>query len=259
MAVGIVMERCGLGAKAAYESLHANARQEQRKLNEYCQEHVAAEERLKRLAREARQRDALVREVRHRIKNHLQGVCGMLQGMVGEHPEGAHLLEKAIARVRAIAQVYGLQSGRRDARVRLSDLLQTTADYMVGPVSVICTLPPAGKEVMLAAEEAVPMALVINELITNAIKHLTSPDIDRPIQVSMEIENGKSRIVITNAPAALPAGFDPASGKGTGTGLELLKALLPRSGATLSYRQEGDAVITELVLEPPVLIYASIC
>ena len=53
LAVGIVMERCGLGEKAAFELLRANARQEQRKLNEYCQELVAAEERLNGLTSQA--------------------------------------------------------------------------------------------------------------------------------------------------------------------------------------------------------------
>lgn len=53
VAVGIVMERCGLGEKAAFELLRANARQEQRKLNDYCQELVAAEERLNGLASQA--------------------------------------------------------------------------------------------------------------------------------------------------------------------------------------------------------------
>jgi len=53
VAIGIVMERCGLGEKAAFELLRANARQEQRKLNDYCQELVAAEERLNGLAAQA--------------------------------------------------------------------------------------------------------------------------------------------------------------------------------------------------------------
>jgi len=206
-----------------------------------------------RLAREAKQRDTLVREVHHRIKNHLQGVSGMLQGMVGEHPEGVQLLGKAIARVRAISQIYGLQSNREDARVRLCDLLQTAAAHMVGPVSVICTLPPAGNEAILAPEETVPLALVVNELLTNALKHLGSVDPQRPVLVTLVIEEQMACAEIRNGPARLPPGFDLARSRETGTGLELVAALLPPQGSRLEFRQEGDEVVVLLKLEPPVI------
>jgi PAS domain S-box-containing protein len=205
-----------------------------------------------RLAREARQRDALVREVHHRIKNHLQGVSGMLRGMVGDHPEGARLLEKAIARVRAISQVYGLQSTREDARVRLCDLLRTAAANTLGPVQVACQLPPTGTEVILAPEEAVPMALVINELITNSLKHIDQA-VPQWVNASLEIAGNRANLQIRNGPARLPPKFDFANLHGIGTGLELVAALLPQQGALLDIRQEGDEVVAELMLEPPVI------
>jgi hypothetical protein len=71
--------------------------------------------------------------------------------------------------------------------------------------------------------------------------------------VDVAIDAGGVTVEIRNAPARLPPGFDFAQRRGIGTGLELVAALLPRSGATLSYRQEGDAVVTTLRLEPPVV------
>lgn len=206
-----------------------------------------------RLAHEARQRNTLVREVHHRIKNHLQGVSGMLQGIAREHPEGAQLLEKAIARVRAIAQVYGLQGSRGDARVRLCDLLQTAAEHMVDPVPVICKLPPAGNEAILAPEEAVPLALVINELLTNALKHLVTVDPQRPVLVTLVIEERMACAEIRNGPARLPPDFDFARSSKTGTGLELVAALLPPQGSRLEFSQDGDEVVARLELEVPVI------
>lgn len=206
-----------------------------------------------RLAREAKQRVALVREVHHRIKNHLQGVSGMLQGMVGEHPQGAQLLGKAIAKVRAIAQVYGLQSHRDDARVRLCDLLQQSAQNMGGSVPVICKLPPAGNEAILAPEEAVPVALVINELLTNALKHLGTVDPQRPVLVTLVIGERMAFAEIRNGPARLPPDFDFDRSSKTGTGLELVAALLPPKGSRLEFRQEGDEVVALLKLEAPVV------
>lgn len=206
-----------------------------------------------RLAREAKQRVALVREVHHRIKNHLQGVSGMLRSMAGEYPEGARMLEKVIARVRAISQVYGLQSYRDDARVRLCDLLQHSAQNMIGPLPVICKLPPAGNEAILAPEEAVPLALIINELLTNALKHLGTIDPQRPVLVTLVIGERMAFAEIRNGPAWLPPGFGFARSSAIGTGLELVAALLPPKGSKLEFRQEGDEVVALLELEAPVV------
>ena len=206
-----------------------------------------------RLVAMERQRDALVREVHHRIKNHLQGVNGLLRGLAQEYPESAAPLGEAIERVRAIAQVYGLQSCRQDAQVRLCDLLRTAAEGVVGSVSVSSRLPPAGTEAILAPAETVPLALVVNELLTNAVKHLDPPDPQRPVRVSLDILPDEARAEIRSGPARLPAGFDFAQRSGCSTGLELLRALLPPEGATLRYREEGDDVVAELVLAPPVV------
>jgi PAS domain S-box-containing protein len=206
-----------------------------------------------RLAVLERQRDTLVREVHHRIKNHLQGVSGLLRGLVQEYPESAAPLGEAIERVRAIAQVYGLQSSRPDARVRLCDLLRTAAEGAVGPVPVSCRLPAAGMEAILAPEETVPLALVVNELITNAIKHLDPVDPLRPVRVSLDILQDAARAEVRSGPARLPPDFDFAQRRGLRTGLDLLRSLLPPKGATLRYWQEGDEVVAELVLVPPVV------
>lgn len=137
--------------------------------------------------------------------------------------------------------------------LQLCDLIQTAVDAAVSITPIMFQRMSKDTEAILSPDEAVPMALVINELLTNAIKHSELPDSNRPMQATLKIENGKVSIVFKNAPANLPPGFDLPSSKGTGTGLELLKALLPRKGAALEYRQEGDAVVAQLVLEAPVV------
>jgi two-component sensor histidine kinase len=201
----------------------------------------------------ARQRDTLVREVHHRIKNHLQGITGLLRNRAVEKPEIAAELNEAIGQINTVAQVYGLQ-GRADVeRVFLCDLLKMAAESAPLPVTVDCHPPVPCCAAPLAPEEAVPIALVVNELVTNAVKHIDPPDPARPVTVTVDIDAGGVTVEMRNAPARLPAGFDFAAGHGCGTGLELVRALLPRTGATLAFHQEGDAVVTTLRLEPPVV------
>ena len=57
------------------------------------------------------QREMLVKEVHHRIKNNLQGVAGLLQQIAQRKPEVAGVMSEVVGQVQAIAQVYGLQVG----------------------------------------------------------------------------------------------------------------------------------------------------
>lgn len=198
------------------------------------------------------QRLTLVREVHHRIKNHLQGVTGLLREQAREHPEVAGMLDKAICRIGAIADVYGLHSSRVDGRVRFCDIVRMAVEGAPAPVPVSCRLPEDAP-VCVENDEAVPLALVVNELLANACKHLAPSDPKRPLRVSLECGEAGALLTLRGGPARLPDGFDFETGVRTGTGLGLVRALLPRQGVSLRYRQEGDEVVTMLKLKPPVI------
>ena len=84
---------------------------------------VATDVTEQRAAQEARleaaiaQREMLVKEVHHRIKNNLQGVAGLLQQIAERKPEVAGAIDEVVGQVQAIAQVYGLQVGDDRAAV----------------------------------------------------------------------------------------------------------------------------------------------
>ncbi len=98
------------------------------------------------------------------------------------------------------------------------------------------------------------IALIVNELFTNAIKHQSgaSEGPPAPVRIGCACDDDKIVVTIRNA-GALPPGFDFAAGAGFGTGLTLVRALLPRTGATLSYASAADGgVETRLTLSAPV-------
>jgi PAS domain S-box-containing protein len=209
-------------------------------------EHKRAEE--QRVAALERQRDTLVREVHHRIKNHLQGVIGLLRNAMVENPEISGPIETAIGRIRAIAVVYGMSRRFAEGQVPLRDLLQMLVESAAGPVGVRYEAAPSPLEPLLTQEDAVPVALVANELIANALKHLEAPDPHRPVRVSFfDMADGVC-IRVAGGPAHLPPGFDFASGRGLGGGLELVGTLLPQKKARLTFRQRDDEVVAELCL-----------
>jgi PAS domain S-box-containing protein len=73
-----------------------------------------------RLAEARRQRDTLVREVHHRIKNHLQGLAGLLNQHRRRHPALRDVLDAVLAQINAISLIHGLQGREASARCACS-------------------------------------------------------------------------------------------------------------------------------------------
>lgn len=205
-----------------------------------------------RIEEAVKQRDLLVREVHHRIKNNLQGVAGLLQHMAHAKPELASNLNEIAGQIQAIAQVHGLQiraTGTLPVLGVAQGIFQNLAT-MFGVDVRFEPPPPALWRWGLPENEAVPLALVINELGTNAIKYRASREqgiavrvASRPEGVELRIENG----------GVLKAGFDLARIASGISGLGLVKALLPRRGARLAIEQHGGTVVTRLELVPPAI------
>jgi len=106
--------------------------------------------------------------------------------------------------------------------------------------------------VFVAASEAVPVALVINELLMNAAKHC-DPGLG-PCEVSLFAAADLATVRVTN-PGRLPADFNFDDGHGIRTGLSLIKALMAKDGARLTLFTHGDCVRAEFSLFPPVVTF----
>ncbi|WP_067068164.1 sensor histidine kinase [Roseateles chitosanitabidus] len=197
------------------------------------------------------QRELLVREVHHRIKNNLQGVAGLLQQIAARRPEVRGVINEAVGQVQAIAQVYGLQVGM-SGPLRLRKIVEAvmgSVQRMFGReilVEVDGALAEQSHRWGLPEAEAIPIALTLNELFTNALKHGG----DAPVRCELQFESEQVLLRIVNT-GRLPAGFDLAQVRGGVSGLGLVRALLPRRSALLGLTQEGDHVVCELSLWPP--------
>jgi PAS domain S-box-containing protein len=202
-----------------------------------------------------RQRDILVREVHHRIKNHLQGLLGLLRQYIDEQPALAPPLRKLAAQINAITIVHGLQ-GRGKGAAGLPELAAEIAGFLGGLTGgrILIDCPQRDCPWAVAESEAVPLALVLNELLTNALRHGTDKS-DVSLRIACHAKG--ARLTIDN-PGRLDAGFDFAAGKGLGTGLELVRSLLPHEGATLRLANGRQGrVEASLELAPPVLLPAT--
>ena len=212
-------------------------------------EHRAAEE--ARLQAAISQRELLVREVHHRIKNNLQGVAGLLQQIAARRPEVATVINEAVGQVQAIAQVYGLQVGASGPlrMKRVVDAIIGSVQRMSGRKITATVKGETAAQVdqwTLPESESIPIALTLNELLSNAVKHSLGSTVQcnlicGPDQVAVEIIN----------PGQLPPNFALANVPGGVSGLGLVRALLPRRSARLSLDQQGENVVCRVELLPP--------
>jgi PAS domain S-box-containing protein len=213
----------------------------------------------RKLKEATQQRDALVREVHHRIKNNLQGVAGLLRQYAQRNPGLVGVLETAIAQVQSIAIVHGLQ-GARDpsAGVVLCDIVAAIAQMLQRLTQARIELPgvsAANRGTRLAGDEIVPTALVLNELMMNAVKHYAASEGSGAIVVELERDARQARLTVRN-PGRLPEGFDFAAQTRVGTGLGLVRALMPANGMSLDIHPIDGQVEAVLTLVPPVILSA---
>jgi len=200
------------------------------------------------------QREMLVKEVHHRIKNNLQGVAGLLQQIGVRRPDVAGLMSEVVGQVHAIAEVYGLQVGITGPLRSLS-----VVEAIAGSVQrtfgrdIAFTVQGEQAELWVFPEaESIPIALTLNELLTNAVKHCSGGDAG---QVTCTLVCGEAtlRVLIVNT-GVLPEGFNLARFPGGVSGLGLVRALLPRRSASLTLEQVADRVVATVTLGSPGVI-----
>ena len=179
------------------------------------------------IARLQAQRDALVREVHHRIKNHLQGLQGFMDSYRDRDDLSVpQLLQTLQSRVSALVNIHGLQSEGADDTISLTDLVArqvalTEQGFPRAKVAVHWQLDPA--DAFIAAQHAVPVALVVSELLTNALKHGWADE----AEVQVRADAGMLEVCVANPVSSA----EPADASApTGHGLELARALAGSMG-----------------------------
>ncbi len=204
-----------------------------------------------RIANEHAYRDTLIREVHHRIKNNLQGVTGILRNIPRQDKALAEIIDQAVTQIQSIAIIHGLQGRSRNEGVDLNELLTavTLSIRSIWRKQITLEISSAPISGQIKETEAVPIALILNELITNAAKH---HDGDNPIRITLayDAELTESHIEILNTSANHPPIPDDTT---SGMGLRFARSLLPRTGANLVLEKQNTEVITTLKLSSNVV------
>ncbi len=135
---------------------------------------------LKDLQHKNRLLELLMDEAHHRIKNNLQMVSGLLQLQAETAEEGRAVehLRTANARIQSIAQVHDLLSQDMPEKVDAHKLIRLITETLVNTVAAADNRPQVTLDVdqlWLSSEQAVALALIVNELVSNSLIHGRPP------------------------------------------------------------------------------------
>jgi PAS domain S-box-containing protein len=205
-----------------------------------------------RLNHEIALRNLLVQEVHHRIKNNLQGLNGLLGAWADANPELAEPVNHALSQLQGVSVIYGLRGREGGGDVYLCEMLRAIAREVqsLWRSSIEVVLSEGFAPCLLPETEAVPMALVLNELLVNAVKH-GGVDAIVKVEVKWAPQPGRVRVTIVNGMIGDPG---PARLDQPHSGLRLVAALLPREGASLTNEMRGAEMLVTLDLWPPAIV-----
>lgn len=206
---------------------------------------------LRRRERELITKDATIREIHHRVKNNLQTVAALLrlQSRRVEAPEAKEALAEAMRRVSTIALVHETLSGTLDELVNFDDLaaksMRMAADVASPGVQV--KIVREGDFGLIAAQYASSLALVITELVTNAVEHGFEGKERGTITVTATREGGMVHVSIADDGVGLT--HEPS-----GLGSSIVRTLVENElGGRIEWSQaeEGSVVtLTANVADP---------
>ncbi|MGB6687143.1 MAG: histidine kinase dimerization/phosphoacceptor domain -containing protein [Terracidiphilus sp.] len=185
------------------------------------------------------EKEVLLREIHHRVKNNLQVVQSLLKMSARKLPDcdARIAVESTVERVHAMSMVherlYQMPSlSALPLENYLSDLFAGTIQaYSLAPSQVQLKLDV--EEILLPLDRAVPFALLANELLSNSFKHGFPGSRRGTIAVSVHRMEGAIRMVIEDDGVGLPANFDVVHSNSMG--LKLAANLAHQLGGRLEY------------------------
>ena len=199
------------------------------------------------LEAQVQEKELLLKEVNHRVKNSLQIVSSILNLQLPDvaGTQAADAIRNAAARVRAIAAVHErLYTGEDTRTVRLDTFLRDLChDIHMASAS------PEGIEmdfdrVDVPTDMAVPLALIVNELVTNVIKH-----VGPPCGIALRAEaTGALKLTV----------FDKGQGPSQdrprpGLGSRIVDAYTTQLGASVERKHTPAGYMIEMTVPPPAI------
>ncbi len=208
-----------------------------RKANEVHTEQIAA------------QREVLLREMSHRVRNNLATLGSLLQLQAAscDQPEVAAALGDAQRRIGTVRTIYEhLDRGAAESKVNagsyLRDLVGSIAASLVPDERIAVTA--RSPELVISGDTVVPLGIVVNELVTNSIKHGFPRGRHGSVAVRLaRVADTTALLEVTDDGVGFPSKADV---DGSRLGLKLVRGLVQQIGGEIEFHSNGDGTIARI-------------
>lgn len=195
--------------------------------------------------------EVLTREISHRVKNSLAMVAGLLsmQRRTASDPALQRALDDARARVTTIAQVHDrLWRADEVHTINLAEFMDEVCAQLYATARPGQKLSMDIAPALVATDQAVPLALLVNELVTNAFKYAYDAG-EGIVRITIQPkESGKLTLTVCDKGQGLPPGFDANNAKSLG--MKLIASLGHQLGGEPEWQDTDPG--TRFMLEFPV-------
>ena len=204
-----------------------------------------AEEKIKASLRE---KEVMLKEIHHRVKNNLQVVSSLLniQSRYVTAPDDAELFKEGQNRVQAMALVHEKLYQSSDlARIDFSSYLDSLMknlfySYALGRDNLV--MQTDIQPILMSVDVAVPCGLIVNELISNSLKHAFPGGRAGEIQIRIYEADRRVVLEIADNGVGLPANYDLHTSESLG--LQLVNLLVEQLDGSISLEREKGTKFT---------------
>jgi PAS domain S-box-containing protein len=202
-----------------------------------------------RLAASLKERDALLKEVHHRVKNNLQVVCSLLdlQQAYVRDTDAARMFKDSQNRIRSIALVHEqlYRSGSR-ARIDFSEHIRTVVSHLFrtyGASPDRVSLAIVAEDIVIGIDTAILCGLIVGELVSNSLLHAFPDGAQGRVEVvAKKTGEDRLRLVVRDDGVSLPSHVDFS--KPATLGLQLVHLLSEQLGAQIAVERAGGTTVS---------------
>lgn len=190
-----------------------------------------------------REKEVLLQEVHHRVKNNLQVISSILnlQSSYVKDENSLMILRESQNRIKSMSFIHeSLYQTKDFSRIDFSDYITTLASNLIRTFSYekgMVSLRTELSKSFLTLDQAIPCGLIANELISNALKYAFEDDQKGEIFVGAEEKNGKMYLEISDNGRGLPEDFDFENSESLG--LQLVYTLADQLDAQVEVSTES--------------------
>lgn len=202
------------------------------------------------LEKQNKEKEYLLKEIHHRVKNNLEIVSSLLalQSAQIQDSKIADAMQKSEQRIHSMSMIHQkLYQGKSLSQIEMKDYFENLGNYIIhtfgkeGDVTLQCDMPALELDV----DHAVPIGLIVNELVTNALKYAYPSGRKGIVQVKLTQNGNQLKLKVSDD----GIGKDITNMRGTGFGTQLIALLTDQLDGKMELTvEQGTSVSFEFLL-----------